>query len=33
MGWTWDELQDTPASVYEELVAYLEDEAARQARR
>jgi len=33
MGWTWDDVQDLPQPVYDELVAYLLDEQARAARR
>ena len=33
MGWTWDDVQDLPQPVYDELVAYLVDEQARAARR
>jgi Ulp1 family protease len=29
MGWTWDDLQDVPQPVYDELIAYLVDEQAR----
>jgi len=32
MGWTWDELQDLPHPVYDELLAYLQDEDRRAAR-
>jgi len=33
MGWTWDDVQDLPQPVYDELVAYLIEEQARAARR
>ena len=33
MGWTWDDVQDIPKPVYDELVAYLVDEQTRAARR
>jgi hypothetical protein len=33
MNWTWDDLQDVPQPIYDELLAYLDDEHARQARR
>jgi len=33
MGWTWDDVQDLPQPVYDELVAYLLEEQARAARR
>jgi hypothetical protein len=33
MGWTWDDVQDLPQPVYDELVAYLLEEQAREARR
>ena len=33
MGWSWDDVQDLPQPVYDELVAYLLDEQARAARR
>ena len=33
MGWTWDDVQDLPQPVYDELVAYLVEEQARVARR
>jgi hypothetical protein len=33
MGWTWTDLQDVPQHVYDALIAYLSDEAARAARR
>ena len=33
MNWSWTELQDVPQSVYDELIAYLVDEQAQQARR
>ena len=33
MGWTWDDVQDLPQPVYDELVAYLVEEQARGARR
>lgn len=26
MGWTWDDLQDVPQPIYDELIAYLDDE-------
>ena len=26
MGWTWDDLQEIPQHVYDELIAYLDDE-------
>ena len=26
MGWTWDDLLDLPQPVYDELIAYLDDE-------
>jgi len=26
MHWTWDELQDLPQPIYDELIAYLVDE-------
>jgi hypothetical protein len=26
MGWTWEALQDLPQPVYDELIAYLDDE-------
>lgn len=32
MGWTWDDLQDVPQAVYEELIAYLVDEQQHQRR-
>jgi hypothetical protein len=28
MGWTWDDLQDVPQVIYDELIAYLNDQAA-----
>jgi hypothetical protein len=35
MGWSWEELQELPQPVYDELLAYLEDEhkSAKRARR
>lgn len=33
MGWTWRDLEDVPHPVYDELIAYLLEEQARQARR
>ncbi len=33
MGWTWDDLQDVPQPVYDELIAYLVDEQERAASR
>jgi len=33
MGWSWEEVQDVPQYVYDELIAYLVDEQSRQARR
>jgi len=33
MGWTWDDLQDVPQSVYDELIAYLDDEQKQQQQR
>lgn len=33
MGWTWDDLQDVPQPVYDELIAYLMDEEKQHARR
>jgi hypothetical protein len=33
MGWTWDDLQEVPHPVYDELIAYLLDEQSRAARR
>jgi Ulp1 family protease len=33
MGWTWDDLQDVPQPVYDELIAYLVDEQEKAARR
>jgi Ulp1 family protease len=33
MNWTWDDLQDLPQPVYDELIAYLVDEQSREARR
>jgi len=32
MGWTWDDLQEVPQHVYDELIAYLVDEQQRHAR-
>jgi len=33
MHWTWDDLQNLPQPVYDELVAHLNDEQQRHARR
>ena len=33
MGWTWRYLQDVPQVIYDELIAYLNDEQAQAARR
>jgi Ulp1 family protease len=32
MGWTWDDLQEVPQPIYDELIAYLVDEQDRTAR-
>jgi hypothetical protein len=33
MGWTWNDVQDVPQPIYDELIAYLVDEQAARARR
>lgn len=33
MNWTWDDLQDLPQPIYDELIAYLVDEQKQAARR